>query len=123
MHCRAADYAFLEPITGAGQQCRRDNSFLMELSAGFRLQILSLMKEAIAKSWYVVSAKYQGFEATAQGRSRLARAVVAVNPTTATNAELARMAIDYLTLEERDAPDVLSGLHPGYAFRMWCLRT
>ena len=90
---------------------------------GYPPPTLSLMKEAFAKSWPVVSANYQGVEATAQGRLRLAKAVVAVNPTTATNAELARMAIDYLTLEERDAPDVLSGLHPGYAFRMWCLRT
>jgi hypothetical protein len=80
---------------------------------GYPPPTLSLMKEAFAKSWPVVSAKYEGVEATAQGRLRLARAVVAVTSPTATNADdIARMAIDYVTLEERDA-DAPSGRQPG----------
>jgi hypothetical protein len=63
------------------------------------------MKEAFARSWPVVSTSYNGVEAAAQGRLRLARAVVAVTPPNATNAEdIARLAIDYVTLEERDRP-------------------
>ncbi len=81
---------------------------------GYPPPTLSLMKEAFAKSWPLVSAKYQGVEATAQARLRLARAIVAVTPPNAAHAEdIARLAIAYLSLEGRDAADVISGRSPG----------
>lgn len=70
---------------------------------GYPPPTLSLMKEAFAKSWSIVSGRYQGAEATAAARLRLAGAVVAVTPKDATSADdIARMAIDLVTIEERD---------------------
>jgi hypothetical protein len=72
------------------------------------------MKEGFAKSWPIISARFQGIEAIAQARLRLAKAIVAVTSLNATNADdIARMAIDHLSLKESDAPDVLSGHQPG----------
>jgi hypothetical protein len=62
------------------------------------------MKEAFAKSWPIIAAPNEGLEATAQARLVLVRAVMAVTPPHAANAEdIARLAIDYLAVEERDA--------------------
>ncbi len=73
--------------------------------SGYPPPTLSLMKEAFAKGWPLVSGRYQSVEATAQGRLRFAGAIVAVTPADATEAEtIVRMAIDLLTIEERDAP-------------------
>ena len=78
---------------------------------GYPPLTLSLMKEGFAKSWPMVSARFQGVEAIAQARLRLAKAVVAVTSLDATDADvIARMAIDQLSLKERDA---LSGRQPG----------
>jgi hypothetical protein len=70
---------------------------------GYPPPTLALMKEAFGKGWSLVSHRYQGVEATAEARLRFAAAIVAVTPQDATSADdVARMAIDLMTIEERD---------------------
>ena len=70
---------------------------------GYPPPTLSLMKEALAKGWPIVSRRYQGVEATAEGRLRFAGAIVAVTSPDATSVDdVARMAIDLVNIEERD---------------------
>ena len=75
--------------------------------SGYPPPTLSLMKEAFAKGWLLISSRYQTVEASAKGRLRLARAIVDVTPANATDAEaIVRMAIDLVNIEERDlGPD------------------
>ena len=71
--------------------------------SGYPPPTLALMKEALAKAWPLISRRYQGVEATAQGRLRLAGAIVAVTPPDASDANsIMRMAIDLLNIEERN---------------------
>src|SRR6185503_1837673 len=78
------------------------------LLTGFPPPTLSVMKEALAKSWGLVSNRYQGVDAAAQGRLRLASAIVAVTPRDAADVNaVSRMAIDLLNIEERESSSVI----------------
>jgi hypothetical protein len=62
---------------------------------GYPPPTLTVMKEAFAKGWPLISSRYQSVEATAQGRLRLAGAIVPVTAHTASSADdIARLAID-----------------------------
>ena len=64
---------------------------------------LTMMKEAFAQSWRLISDRYRDVEAGAKGRLTLAGAIVAVTPKDAATADdIARMAIDYMNIVERD---------------------
>jgi hypothetical protein len=71
--------------------------------SGYPPPTFSLMKEALAKAWPLISKRYQSIEATARGRLSLASAIVAVTPSNASEADaIVRMAIDLVNIEERD---------------------
>ena len=65
---------------------------------------LTVMKEAFAQSWHLISERYRCVEAGAKARLTLAGAIVAVTPKNAATAnDIARMALDYMKIVERDA--------------------
>ena len=65
---------------------------------------LTAMKEAFAKSWRLISDRYRDAEARAKARLTLAGAIVAATPKDAASADdIARMAIDYINIVERDS--------------------
>ena len=60
------------------------------------------MKEAFAEGWPLISKRYPSVEAAAQGRLRLANAIVAVTAANASDPNsIVRMAMDLLNIEER----------------------
>jgi hypothetical protein len=62
-----------------------------------------MMKEAFAESWHLISDRYRDVEARARARLTLAGAIVAATPNDAVSADdIARMAIDYINIVERD---------------------
>lgn len=65
---------------------------------------LAMMKEAFAESWRLISDRYRDVEARARARLTLAAAIVAATPKDAVSADdIARMAVDYMNIVERDA--------------------
>jgi hypothetical protein len=64
---------------------------------------LANMREAFAQGWRLISDRYRDVEARARARLTLAGAIVAATPSDAASADdIARMAIDYINIVERD---------------------
>jgi hypothetical protein len=64
---------------------------------------LAIMREAFAQGWRLISDRYRDVEARARARLTLAGAIVAATPNEAASADdIARMAIDFINIVERD---------------------
>jgi hypothetical protein len=80
--------------------------FLDGTLTGYSAETLSLMRAVWDDAWCVIGHRYEGDAAIAEGRLRLAEAVVTVTPREGGNAEdIKRMALDMVFIVERDLLD------------------